>query len=488
MPQIDFLAFATGAGANVETQSAYASDPTTGTGYATGILYSDKINKVLRQASFVAAGMANVVSQALNVDVLDDGNITGFVGHLQSAISSLGAGGASVPLAGGTMTGPLILSGPPVATAGAVTKAYADAITSSAAATYVPLAGGAMTGLLTLSGPPTAPLGAVTKAYADAIATSAGGAVPITGGTMTGLLILSGPPTAALGAATKGYVDTAPNKLITLSGDISGSGTATIAALLPNVNANVGTFQGLTINAKGQVTSATSVAYLTGNQPITLTGDVTGGPGATAITATLPTVNANVGTFQGLTINAKGQVTAAANQNYVTGGPYLPTAGGTITGGLVVGTPTLQPSPVAGDIDCMRLFIQGVAVRAGSGAFVENTGSAVTLTTMAAVNLASIPLGAGDWTVDGSVVFNTGTALITTFEIGASSVSATLPAQPFYTQLSLGGAISGTPWCLPIPQQRFQLAAATTVYLVGLAGFGPGSTVSASAHLAARQN
>ena len=51
---------------------------------------------------------------------------------------------------------------------------------------------------------------------------------------------------------------------------------------------------------------------------------------------TLATVNANVGTFQGLTLDGKGRVTAATNQNYVTGGPYLPLTGGTLSGGLSV--------------------------------------------------------------------------------------------------------------------------------------------------------
>jgi hypothetical protein len=44
------------------------------------------------------------------------------------------------------------------------------------------------------------------------------------------------------------------------------------------------------------------------------TGDVISPAGSTV--NTLPTVNANVGTFQGLTVNAKGQVVSAANQNY----------------------------------------------------------------------------------------------------------------------------------------------------------------------------
>jgi hypothetical protein len=64
-----------------------------------------------------------------------------------------------------------------------------------------------------------------------------------------------------------------------------------------------------------QLAASDVTGALTGNQTITLSGDVNGS-GATAITATLPNVNANVGTFQGLTVNAKGLVTAAVNQSY----------------------------------------------------------------------------------------------------------------------------------------------------------------------------
>ena len=50
------------------------------------------------------------------------------------------------------------------------------------ASTYLPLAGGTMTGLVTLSGPPSNPLHAATKAYVDA-----GAFVPLAGGVNTGL-------------------------------------------------------------------------------------------------------------------------------------------------------------------------------------------------------------------------------------------------------------------------------------------------------------
>ena len=53
------------------------------------------------------------------------------------------------------------------------------------------------------------------------------------------------------------------NQTITLSGDIAGSGTTSIITTLPNVNSNLGTFNNLTVNAKGQVTGGSNVSYLT---------------------------------------------------------------------------------------------------------------------------------------------------------------------------------------------------------------------------------
>jgi hypothetical protein len=84
---------------------------------------------------------------------------------------------------------------------------YAVAVTGG----YTPLSGGTMTGLLLLSGAPTSGLHAATKTYVD---NSAALGVLIVGSTMTGLLVLSANPTAALGAATKQYVDTQTNTSI----------------------------------------------------------------------------------------------------------------------------------------------------------------------------------------------------------------------------------------------------------------------------------
>ena len=66
----------------------------------------------------------------------------------------------------------------------------------------------------------------------------------------------------------------------THTGDATGSTVLTLAT----VNSNVGTYNNITINAKGLATAGSNVAYLTGNQTITL-GGILSGSGSTSITA-----------------------------------------------------------------------------------------------------------------------------------------------------------------------------------------------------------
>ena len=114
---------------------------------------------------------------------------------------------AKLALAGGTMTGLLVLSGNPSAALGAATKQYVDAINTSlstAISGKLSTAGGALTGTLTLASDPSSSLQASTKQYVD---TANALKVNKAGDTMTGALVLAADPTVALAAATKQSVD-----------------------------------------------------------------------------------------------------------------------------------------------------------------------------------------------------------------------------------------------------------------------------------------
>lgn len=228
-------------------------------------------------------------------------------------------------------------------------------------------------------------------------------AVPLAGGIMTGLLTLSGVPSATNGAATKGYVDTAvggiavPPASTTIPGmDGTGAaGTATTYARGDHVHPSdttkaplaSPTFTGTPAaptpaTADNSTTISTTAfvkaqGYLVTNATITLSGDITGS-GTTAITTTLATVNTNVGTFQGITVNGKGLVTAAVNQNYAplasptfTGTPAAPTA--------TAGTNTTQLATTA--FVGTALTNASVPAPSGSTPGMDGVGSAGSATT-----------------------------------------------------------------------------------------------------------
>lgn len=148
--------------------------------------------------------------------------------------------------------------------------------------------------------------------------------VNVTGDTMSGSLTapsfigaLSGNATTASTLQTTRSISTTGDATwsVNFNGGADVSGPITLAT----VNANIGTFNNVTVNGKGLVTSASNVAYLTGNQNITISGDASGS-GTTSIGLTFATVNANVGTFSypTLTVNGKGLVTAISSNTPVT--------------------------------------------------------------------------------------------------------------------------------------------------------------------------
>lgn len=84
-----FLAFATGNGSNVLAPAEYASLSSLSQGFQAGIAKSKEVNTPLRQATFVAAAIAQLIANN-NQNALDDGDLSGFVAKLSSAIVSTG--------------------------------------------------------------------------------------------------------------------------------------------------------------------------------------------------------------------------------------------------------------------------------------------------------------------------------------------------------------------------------------------------------------
>ncbi|WP_258378991.1 hypothetical protein [Pantoea ananatis] len=82
----NFKPFATGNGANVTSQADYEALVALASGFQSGKASSAQINKVLRQASFIAAALAQYVANKSGQDVLDDGDVNGFIAKLVTGL------------------------------------------------------------------------------------------------------------------------------------------------------------------------------------------------------------------------------------------------------------------------------------------------------------------------------------------------------------------------------------------------------------------
>ncbi|HBD5343671.1 TPA: phage tail protein [Escherichia coli] len=81
----NFKPFATAANANVTSQADWESLPALLSGFTAGKASSAQVNKAIRQASFIAAALAQYTANKSGLDVLDDGDLNGFIAKMSAA-------------------------------------------------------------------------------------------------------------------------------------------------------------------------------------------------------------------------------------------------------------------------------------------------------------------------------------------------------------------------------------------------------------------
>lgn len=81
----NFKPFATAANANVTAQADWESLPALLSGFTAGKASSAQVNKAIRQASFIAAALAQYTAKKSGLDVLDDGDLNGFIAKMSAA-------------------------------------------------------------------------------------------------------------------------------------------------------------------------------------------------------------------------------------------------------------------------------------------------------------------------------------------------------------------------------------------------------------------
>lgn len=230
-----------------------------------------------------------------------------------------------------------------------------------------------------------------------------------------------------------------------------------------------GQFINRTITEAGFATVSTTGSYsdLSSRPNITFDGDMSGstggalGGGASTITLTLDNVNSNIGTFNTVTVNAKGLVTSASNVNFATvatTGSYndltdLPSLAGTYKFNIAADDSTVESInsqetvQIVGGTNITTSLTDGVITITGPSKISEFTNDVGYITVDQVPQTFGFKVGADDSTarnIGNGEQFNIygGTAITTTSD-AEGNITITGVAQDFSW-----GSITGTPTTL----------------------------------------
>jgi hypothetical protein len=240
------------------------------------------------------------------------------------------------------------------------------------------------------------------------------------------------------------------DQTITLTGDVTGSGTASFPATLATVNANVGTFGStslipvLTVDAKGRITSISNVPITSGGTGTVTTVSATGTQGVTTNVlnpTSAPAITIGLGNITPTSVAATGTVTGSnlsgintGNQTITLTGDVTGSGTGTfpatladtgVTAGLY-GTSTTVPRFQV-DSKGRILSVSNIAIASGAGTVTSVSGT-----------------GNQGVTVSGSPITSSGTLTIGLGAITPASVAASGTISGSNFSGTFNGTFSGT--------------------------------------------